>query len=308
MNIRRSLGSLFVLISATALAAQDYSPAGMFGEQHGDFLARMDHYRPMVSLSASVLPNAELKGDPGNFDEYRLLGDGMVPIAVDPDSLLLFGGTIEARRYEFSSKFGGQNDWLSTLGLHIGYGHFFTDDLYVQAVFSPGIYSDLDGTLTRDDYQWFGTVLGTYRLQPDFFLKAGVEVAQTFDETPVYPIGGFSWLMTEQWRLDVLAPRRAELVFEPSSAASIYAGIELEGQEYRVRPDVPGPNGNGFDFRAQELRLYGGATYRLDDHFSIFGKVGSAVAGKYQIGSGSAKLDSQLDPTFFAEIGVGFDF
>lgn len=309
MTRQRLLAAAALVALGAHAAAQDYSPTGLFGESHADFFAKMDRYRPAVRASFLGEFGAGLDGEPGEFDMKRYLLEGRVPIVLDPDSVMLIGGRGEARRYDFSPNMGGlQNETLGGVGLDLGYGRFLSEDAYIYGVFMPGIYSDFDGTLHHEDWQFFGESVLAFRYSDNLFLKGGVRVSQDFKDLPVFPLLGLAWLINEAWRFDLLAPKQAELSWTPDPAFSLNAGIELEGQEYHVRAPLS-LGGARSDWQVQELRLYVGGLYRFSDNLSAWGRVGAAIAGDNDfVNPAGVHIEGQLDPTMLFEVGLGWDF
>jgi hypothetical protein len=175
-------------------------------------------------------------------------------------------------------------------------------------VFKPGVYSDFDGTLSHADWQWFGHALLTYEVSETLYLKGGVEVSEVFDDFGAYPLLGLSVLFHSKWRTDLLLPRRAELSFLPSTATTISAGLSLDGQEYRARTSVAFGE-NEFDVRVQELVLYLGLAHRLNDHLSLYGKIGALLAGDNEFENPvGVNVDGQAEVAPMAEVGFGWDF
>src|SRR4029434_9122837 len=119
-------------------------------------------------------------------------------------------------------------------------------------------YSDFDGTLHHGDWKWFGHALATYRVRDDLFLKGGIEVADDFADLNAYPLAGLAWLVSEQWRVDILLPHRAEISWSPNGGATtIRAGAYLEGDSYRVR--APASLGQArVDWQTQEITVGAG--------------------------------------------------
>ncbi len=291
-------------------APQDYTPTGLFAEEHGDFLAKADRFRPSVTGTFAMLPNASLNNEPGDFDLARFQTGGRIPLVIDPDSVFLVGARAEARRYEFSSGFGVPDENLGSVGLEFGYGRFLNRDTYAHATFEPGIYSDFEGTLHHQDYKFFGEGLVVFRYAEDLYFKGGVRVSEDFADAPVYPMAGLSWIANEQWRVDILLPRRAEVSYQPQTPTTFYAGIDLEGQEYHLRSSAA-TGRQEFDFQVQEIRVYVGGIHRFTDHLSAFGRFGAAVAGDHKLRSDNnlgRRINGQLDPTLLFEVGVGWDF
>lgn len=303
-------------LPATMLARQDtvgqrdYSPGGLFAERHGGFLSRAKRYEPRLFGRYTLMPDAQVKSEPGSFDlqEWRAQGD--IPITVDPDNYLTIGGEFRQRKYDLSNNVTGAFDEdVYVIGARIGGGVFVSDDFLLEGMFRPGVYSDLDGTLTGDDWHWFGHGLGTYRVREDLFLKAGVAVSEDFADIDVIPLAGLAWTIGEQWRIDILLPHRVELSWSPNAGTTtVRAGAYLEGDNYRVR--TPAALGKTrVEWQTQEVTVAAGLVQRLSDYLSVFGEVGSAIAGDYKLRDGtSQRYTGSLEPTFYFNVGVGLDF
>ena len=296
--------------SSTSVAQdpqRDYSPEALFHEAHGDFLSGMERFKPSIHARFRGLPSAELSSENGNFDSWQIGGDAMVPLITDPDSVVLLGGFFEGRRFENEPAFPVGDENLYEVGLHLGYGQFITDDTYVEGVFSPGVFSDLDGSLKSDDWEFHGRVLGTYRSDEHLFLKGGLEVSDVFEDLAVYPLVGVSWLFSPNWRLDVLLPREIELSYLVDPATTLFVGLALDGREYHRRSSsVTGKVTS--NFLTQELDVYLGGLHRFNDHLSAFGRFGASIAGHYEFQVPGATIDGQIEPTIMFEVGVGWDF
>ena len=264
--------------------------------------------RPSARFRFRAIPSAEIDGESGDFDQWQFGGEGILPIVTDPDSVFLIGAKIDNRRFETSSSFGQRDETVHAVGLNIGYAHFFTDDFYLDSVFSPGLYSDFDGSPKSDDYQWMGRSLATIRQSDDLYWKVGIEVSNVFPDFSVYPLGGVAWLLNESWRVDVLLPRSAELSFLASSATTLFLGLALEGDEYRVRSSARTGKLES-NIQTQELELYIGGLHRFTDHLSSFARFGAVVAGDYDFGRpGMPNVDGDIEPNLMFELGLGLDF
>jgi hypothetical protein len=291
-------------------SVQDYSPLALFSEAHADFLAKRDRFEPSFVVAARGLLDGNLNNENGDFDMGEVRAEGMAPIVIDPDSVLLFGGKALARRYEMSSDFRGgvEDQTVQAYGANIGLGHFFSTDTYAEAVFSPGVYSDFDGTLHSDDWQFFGRGLLTYRLNEDVFVKGGVEVTQVFEDVPVYPLLGISAQFHPAWRTDILLPRKAELSFLPTDALTIFGQITLDGDEFRVRSSSNFGK-RPYSLQTQELAIYFGGSYRFTDNLSLYAKIGSVIAGDHRFQDPTGvHVEGQIEPALAGEVGIGWDF
>lgn len=286
----------------------DYSPAAMFHEAHGEFYSGMDRFKPSARFRFRGLPDAEIHGNSGNFDSWQFGGEGLLPIVIDPDSLVLVGAKVDTVRLETSNTFGFRDETLHAIGVNVGFGQFFSDDTYVQGVFSPGVYSDLDGSLQSDDWQWMGNALATFREGEDLYWKVGVEVSQVFQDFSVYPLLGVSWILDPSWRVDVLLPRSAELSYLFDGATTLFVGTSLDGDQYRRRSSASTGKLQS-NIQTQELEIYLGGIHRFTDHFSSFARFGAVVAGNWDFGRpGINNIDGRIEPTLMFEAGIGWDF
>jgi hypothetical protein len=291
----------------------DYSVNRMFRELHGSFVQNAFVYQPNITLSYHNQRETSIKSDPGQFDFDQFRGEFFFPLAVDPDRFLTIGGSVNDRRYNFTSTapVAGDED-LFRFALDLGGGWFVEEDWLLQLNFRPGVYSDLDGTLNRRDWQWFGDFVATWRVDESVFLNFGVSRDETFDEVGVYPVLGLSWKISDEFRFDMNLPKKVEFSWLPSASWIWSAGVAVEGDEYNVR--APGTKQNYYA-RTQEVEVYLRGTYRLDDYFSLWGRAGSTIAGHYEWrlnanggGPPTANLAGTQDAAFFFEFGAGFSF
>ncbi len=297
-------------VAQDSVGQRDYSPGGLFAERHGGFLTRARRYEPKIFARYTVMPDTQLTSERGSFDLQELRARGDVPITVDPDNYLSLGAEYRQRKYDFTNNVAGARDEdLYVLGARVGAGVFVNEEFLLEGMFRPGIYSDLDGTLTSRDWHWFGHGLGTWRIREDLFLKAGAAVSEDFADVDVIPLAGLAWTIDDQWRVDILLPHRAEVSWSPNAGTStIRVGVYLEGDNYRVRrPAALGKT--RVEWQTQEITVAAGVVQRLSDYLSVFGEFGSAVAGDYKLRDGTGqRFSGSIEPTFYFNVGVGFDF
>ncbi|MDP6928352.1 MAG: DUF6268 family outer membrane beta-barrel protein [Planctomycetota bacterium] len=293
---------------------QDYSPRGLFQKAHGDFIEDSTRYTPTAQIAGLHQPtNGFNHYREGDFDlselSFEMTTDPKNGFAtvVGPDTAILVGGHAASRHYKSDLKKGGsvvKDETVYEFSIDIGVHHFVDENLMISGTFSPGAYSDFDRTLTTGDWQFLGSALVTYRQTEDMFVKAGVVVSRDFDDAPVYPVVGFSWLMPGDMRVDVLFPQKAEVSWLASPTLVLHVGLELEGNEYSVRS-----GGSRFVLHAQEARAVFGGIYRINDRVSLIARTGAALFGDYDIPASDGKeIGGALDPAFFAMVGIGIDF
>lgn len=288
----------------------DYSPGALFMDRHGGFLTQSKRYEPKIWARYALMANAQVADEVGSFDLQEVRARADVPIALDPDDYITIGGEFRRREYDVTNNVAGvTDDDVYSIGLRIGAGVFVTDDTLLEAMLRPGVYSDLDGTLTSRDWQWFGNALATFRVRDDLFLKGGVDVSETFADFGVVPLAGLAWVVSDQWRLDLLLPHRAEISWSPNAGATnVSAGVYIEGDQYRLRSPANQAL-RRYEWQTQEITASVSLHQRFTDYFSVFGELGSTLAGDYKLrGTTNQRFDGALEPTFFFNAGIGIDF
>jgi hypothetical protein len=288
---------------------RDYSARTLFHEAHAKFVNGMDRYRPDLRASFGQIIDGNVKSETGDFDVDEWYAEGRLHWYTDPDSYVIYGPQFRSRDYNFSpTSVGAEDETLYIGGVHLGYGTFINDDVLLELVFSPAIYSDFDGTLKSEDYKFYGDGLLTFRSTDTLFFKAGVYYSGDVKDAPVLPLGGLAWQFMEQFRFDMLLPKYAEVSWTPGTSTLVHIGLDLDGEEYRVRSSL-GTGKVPYDVHTQEITARLGVIQRLTDSISLWGDVGYIVAGDYKWRDAAAnRYDGTMEPTFTWAIGFGIDF
>lgn len=288
----------------------DYALREVFQGAHGDFLMRRERYDPQVELSSRFFPSAKIEGEPGTFDLLQYDFDVDLAAPIYPDVYLKFGGYFGARDYMTSESFGMADEKLFHTGVHLGFGAFLDDYTLLEFKISPGLWSDLDGSIIHKDYDFPGELVLTMRPMDDFFWKIGARYNQVFEEAPWLPVLGLGWEITEGLRLDITLPEHIELSYWPASSTGYLLGFDITGGQYHVRTSAATGRQRA-DVQVQEIVAYFGIMHRMNDNLSVYGKVGMSLAGDYDLSDGSAgfnRIEGDFGTTVFAELGLGFDF
>lgn len=326
------MGAPLDLGVAEHIRAQDpqgqYAPGRLFQDVHGDFMRRMDRYRPNMEFGGRWLPNQSLQREPGHYNQYVAYGDLSYRWNTWADGYILIGAFYEGRQYQFSNmgRQGGQeldDEYLTQGGLNIGFGQFLDDNTLLEVKGRPGVYSDLDGGLHHQDYDYPARAMLTYRASDGFFIKGGIRYNQVYQDALWLPLLGFSWDLNDTFgvkdktgggfRLDILLPEYVELSFWPNSSMGIMMGCEITGAQYNVRDRLE--RGKGRDYvEVQEIVAYGGMTLRLNDYFSARGRAGMVLAGDTYFTNGTRQENGgpyargALTQGFWCEFSFGIDF
>ncbi len=295
----------------------DYTLRGLFLTHHGDFMRLRERYTPQVEIAGRTIMNGRVMNDPGSFNLLGYDFDANLPALVSTDGYLSVGGYYKARRYMTSRNFGRRgntgglsDDTLVSTGIRLGFGTFINDNVHLEAQVAPSVFSDFDGPLKHQDYDFPAHALLTVRTIPNFFFKVGARYNQTFEDAPWLPLLGFSWVI-DNFRIDVLAPQSIEMsLWTDDQKFGFLVGGYVSGAEYRVHTDSPFGDQTA-NARVQECIVYLGMLSRLTENLSFGGKVGCVVAGDYNLTSGSPtynRVNGQLEPALFGELSMGLSF
>lgn len=297
----------------------DYSLRGLFLGRHGEFMDRRQRYTPDIDIGGSYMPNARVNREPGSFDMIGTNFDATFRPLVSTDGYLTFGAYYKARRYLTSSTFGddgnGGEGWgdetLYGMGGKFGFGVFLTDNVLLEAETHPGIWSDIDDTLHHKDYDFPSFAMFTVRSLDNFFFKFGARYNQVYEDAAWLPILGFSWELSDSFRMDVLAPERFEFSLWPSQSFGLLLGGFVQGAEYRVHTSEVLNQSD--DLRVQEAVAYLGFMARVSDNVSFMARGGIVIAGEYSLTNGATnpafdRVDGPLDQGVYVDVSLGISF
>lgn len=302
----------------------DYSVTTLFREAHGEFMDRRERYDPSVEFRARWMPNQSIRNEPGDFDLFGYDFDAEFPVVIYPDVFLKFGLYQFGRRYQTSTGFGSNGNtpanfnaepnWgdetLTAAGVRFGFGFFLSDNVLFEMETRPGVYSDMEGTLTRKDYDYPSSALMTVQANNDLFFKFGARYNQVFEDAPWLPWLGLSWELGSGLRLDVMAPEYIELAWWTSGSTAFTMGAQVQGAQYRVR-STAATGKQQRNLNVQEVFAYVGVTHRVSDYYSLSARAGAVLAGDYDLETGATNFDraeGALDQGFFVDVTLGIDW
>ncbi|MFT5441054.1 MAG: hypothetical protein ACI8W3_000094 [Myxococcota bacterium] len=296
----------FLLILLLAVEAGAQSD---FARSHGKFLMGATQPAPSFRLGASFQPDIGIEDTDVESDLVKLNTRIGKVFGIDEDLALVTAFNYSLRNYSFDGvgALGSDLDEdLHELAIELGANWFVRDDLLLSVVFRPGIFSDLDESIDGDDFQWQGNAVGIYQWSDSLFLKLGVAIGEDFDETNVVPIAGFTWVSSDQLRVDVLLPRSATITWQPWEKRSLLVvpGIYLQGQQYHV--NIGSREG---DVQIQDIRADVTASYEVTEGARVSLTVGANIRGKYEVeGERGFDADADQDPSLYVGIGFGTNF
>jgi hypothetical protein len=286
-----------------------YGSNTLFQEYHGAFMQDWFGFRPEVTATYGFRPDTEIQSEAGTFQENDFELNGRYAFPVGPDTFLQLGMRYRARVLQYSGNLQGsdEDETLQELAWQFGAGQFINDDLMIYGEFSPGLYTDFEGTLNSRDWHFFAKGLAVYRLDENLYVQGGLFANQVFEETPVYPVAGLIWLFAPRWRFDALLPEHVELQYNPIDRLFLTGFFRLQGQQYNRRATAA--NGGLEQFtRTQDARVGIEAQWRFTDLLSAQFSAGSTIFGNWEIRGPAGESNGQILPEGFFFLGMGLDF
>jgi len=123
----------------------------------------------------------------------------------------------------------------------------------------------------------------------------------------VIPVAGFSWVSSDQLRVDVLLPRSATVTWHPwrHHSFQIVPGLYLVGQQYHVDTAA-----GDTDVQIQDVRFDVTASYEVAEAARVSLSVGSNFRGKYEVEGTAGMIKKKVDqkPSVYLAIGFGSNF
>lgn len=140
----------------------------------------------------------------------------------------------------------------------------------VQAMVSPGLYSDLKD-IDGGDFNVPGLVLAFWQVNERLQLIAGAGVNARRD-LPVIPAIGGRWRFADDWTLMAVFPT-PRIEYAASEAVTVFVGAELVRSAYRVAEDFGDrfgrPDLNDQDVSYNEWRVGAGVRWKVAGAVSL---------------------------------------
>jgi Domain of unknown function (DUF6268) len=134
----------------------------------------------------------------------------------------------------------------------------------------PGIYSEFH-KITGDDVNVPFEIAATYFASSDLLIIAGIHV-DLWADTPVFPVIGVHWKVSDKWVIEGIAPR-PQLQYLFSDKVTLFAGADLRETTFRVDENFGTPRGmpllNNAILDYFEVRAGGGLTWKVSNNISL---------------------------------------
>jgi hypothetical protein len=278
-----------------------------FSTQHGDFFHLLLPSHEDIHLRYLYEADHGEDGGPGKFDLNSFSAAGELPIPLERDTYLRFGGGYSARWYDFKDVPGAatstDSDTLHAAELSGGAGIFLNDDLLLSGKGTFGAYSDFDGGLDTDDFRLSGEGELVYRINPGAQLLAGLRWSEDFDDTPIFPLLGIR-LLSEDGKLHIslTAPVDLRVGYNINPDIEFYADASLQGNEYRMSAGER----HDFQVHVQDRRAGLGFRWWLGDTVSLGAEAGLSWTSELKFKTEDAgQFGGDLDPAGYVSADIG---
>jgi hypothetical protein len=200
----------------------------------------------------------------GHITEISSSADFVLSAQVTDTALLRLG--VEWQRYGFdpSSSRAAIPDSVQGLDLAIGADLQVSPAVLLRIEAHPGTYSEFHD-ITWQDFNVPFEIAATYFVSSRLLIIGGLHVDVNAD-TPVFPVIGVHWKVSDKWVIEGIAPR-PQLQYLISDKVTLFAGADLRETTFRMNEQFGQPRGipklNDAILDYFEIRAGGGVTWKV---------------------------------------------
>jgi hypothetical protein len=205
----------------------------------------------------------------GNITEISSSASFVLSAQVRDTALLRLG--VEWQRYSFEPDAQAPvPDSVQGLDLAIGADLQVSPAVLLRIEAHPGIYSQF-GSVSWQDFNVPFEVVGTYFVSSELLFIGGVYVDVDSD-TPVFPVIGVHWKVSDKWVIEGVAPR-PQLQYLLSDSTTLFAGADLREGTFRMDEQfgqergIPKLNDAILDYF--EIRAGAGLTWKMAKNVNL---------------------------------------
>ena len=302
---------MFTSITTNVLAeTQNKKNSDSFVTNHSDFFHLFFSERTDLRVGYLNELNAKEQSGSGEYKLQNAYIDGLFQAQISKDSFMSFGGTLDARSYDFTdniSRADLDKENLYKLEFQPGIGAFLNDDFLFWAQAKIGSYSDLDkGPLQIDNYQLLGNVQLVYRLNPGAQLIGGVSYSNDYLEQRLLPFLGIRLLSdTGALHVSIDLPFSARVGYYLTPKIETFVKLIAKGDRYRMRL-----NGEDFDVGVHDERGSIGLRFWLGNHVSWTFEGGRTLTSqlKFYAPAPGQFIGGDIESHWFAQSYLGLAF
>lgn len=215
--------------------------------------------------------NAKAGSQPvGNITEISSSADFVLSAQVSDKALLRLGVEWQLYSFDPSSSSAAIPNSVQGVDLAIGADLQVSPAVLLRIEAHPGIYGEFTNTTWKDFNVPF-EIAGTYFVSSRLLIIGGLHVDVNAD-TPVFPVIGVHWKVSDKWVIEGVAPR-PQLQYLISDNLTLFAGADLRETTFRVGPQfgnvrgMPELNDAVLDYF--EVRAGGGLTWKVSNNIDF---------------------------------------
>lgn len=221
----------WAILSIFGLGEARLNAQGAFKLDTGSSTASALSYQ--INAETSFFGQGTVKGGSfnfGNITEISSTASVILSTQVRDSVLLRFG--FEWQRYSFDPEPQAPvPDSLQGLNLAIGADVQISPAVLLRIQAHPGFYSE-SGNISWRDFNVPFEVAATYFVSSDLLIIGGVYV-DVNNDTPVFPVLGVRWKVSDKWVIEGVPPR-PQLQYLLSDSVTLFAGADLREQSFRM--------------------------------------------------------------------------
>jgi Domain of unknown function (DUF6268) len=205
----------------------------------------------------------------GSIKEISSSASFILSAQVRDNALLRLG--VEWQRYSFDPSLQAPiPDSLQGIDIAIGADLQVSPAVLLRIQAHPGIYSDF-ADLTGRDFNVPFEIGGSYFVSTDLIFIGGLFV-DLWSDTPVIPVVGVHWKVSDKWVIEGTAPR-PQLQYLLSDKITLFAGADLRQVTFRVGNDFGQTRGipklNKAIVEYSEIRGGAGITWKVSKNINL---------------------------------------
>lgn len=196
--------------------------------------------------------------------------------------------------------FRNMPDYLAAIPLNVDWLWRFVNGWSIEIGTAPGIYSDIDA-LGSDMFGAPFRGCFYYAVQPQFSLKAGMEVRPGWD-LAIMPIVGVGWQPTDNLLFELALPR--SVINWKSDGFGLFGQVEWRSTTYNMSGDGNDPDDISFEDWLASI----GASFDITSSLRIQAELGYAFGRTVTTEINGDKDEVEVDAMPYVGVMIGAEF
>ena len=285
-----------------------------FEKAHADFFALLFDDPTDASIRYTVKPWADVKGDHGKTELDQTEVNISTGVPFSRDTVGFIDLTYQSNYFKFghTRKDRGLRQKISSSAesfeFGLGVGTFVDDDDLIAGIFYPSLRSDLENTLSSDDFQYMTGPLAVHQFSDRLSIHGGfLTIVRSYD-TSYFPVLGISYFSrNKDLRVNVTAPFRARIGKKLDETTELYSSVVYSDEEFRAEIGSIEP----FDaqIKIKDVQVGTGAMFRVAPQTYLSVEAGVAFNTGYHIEPKDAPAFSgNFKTTPYLAVLLGYSF